>query len=1688
MMTAAATAARARSTAAIGPALLTKTATATAALTTASKQAAMAARTTQLVAKAAYTTKLIGTVVHTTTKLAGVAGYMTHPATAAAYATQVAAAGDKLIAKLAAGKAVTADDLAVRHMTAAEAQAEAEAAEAAAAYKAMMESSPMAYFTKLAAEVDLAAFRMAMADTGMTATDEMTAQVAMAAADTDAMAGDMTMAHATAARTNELGAMAAHMTPTGAAHITSTMTMADPAVATTGANIEEPTAAPAAAAAGTTIPAAGAGAVGPKMPTAAAAAKKMAMGSATTAAAAAPAGIRMQKLAAAAARNHMSKLKCVGMAGVATKVALARGGAWRGAPVWYGGVRVPLAAGPRAGTPVTGEPWAHAKRVSATVKGDASGTYCCDAWVAAPDGIAARRVSHTTPPPPPTPIGAGGSWLDNPRRLLDPRGYANVPGIGAGAGTVDAVAGLLAGGADARATWKAATEGAMAAFDAMLAAAFKSRDEARARSYAETMAEAGRVQALLRAQAEAGVQTIMSGAGAWGHNGSGGGLVGATANQCCHTHVPPPPPSAGTSTAPPPYAFGGKVGAATRAPGGGGGRVVAHTGWGGSGMGCRAWARAVSGVLDGKMTTAERMGLGGGGGDGGGFDFAGGMVMSGGGGGGASGGDGAVSVVCGVNGGGWRGSVLGGNDGIAARVDCASVGGGVGSATVARSPQFWGYDGTGGTGDGGGGGGVAIGAAVLGAIGMALADDSGVNTMSGCGGGGGSGSSGRGWDRGGKGGHAAAAAAAAARGGGSGSGSSAVATGRAVAAAHFTPDYTGDRSAGRGGGVAGGGFGGGASPDAFFPPATKPAATAGAAAAAVTATGAGTKRGRAEENGGGGSSRGKKRDAKRRDTRALAAVGLSAGATPAAAAFDGRRGYEGHFYDSDGDGDGASDDGSDRGGTSGDESDNSGSGSDGRGSDEDGSSDEVVGMDGSVAAAPERKVDWKEVHLSVDGRHFLRVKLPADITVPALLPGQLLETANDNGHFSHLLTPHDLGRVILNVIKDATTVQRGRTRGVPTVLWDSGASLQYLTDVVAKQPAVYVCADSAPRAEIGADAGVGGGGEAARMVVEAPAHGAPAHGTSTSPFAQAVRAICDGEVTVEKGNLVMPGEIKWPFANHPLLFVRAAYEPLYRNVLNELKKYAESTFDNQFPRRIVTGQPGIGKSVFAWYVIYQLLTETPRRSILYIYGANESIYIIDAESGTVTYVGSTKFNESAVFQQYSDRLEGGMVIVADSYVPILPDAKCSILVVSSPGRIALAKRANTDGWENYMARHGTPLYMPYPSAKEIAMLYEAAFVKDIPVKKFEGRLAFWGRIPRRLFAKRSNDSFYAKPAIDLDASIIFNAANYTYSGGTSQPAFDAPHRYIVQRSVGDVFDEEHAKSKKCLPFTEEYFQPAALTYFTSKAWYQLAMRKDAEKNWLMCESLSSALSDAAFVRSTMGGIFEARAKVLLARGGRFLVRNLHSGTEHKIFITRGEPQIFDSADTLGAILKTKHAGVPLVPLKDNFPAMDFICEVSGLGKKSTYVPMNMTIAKKHAINGTGLKEVAAALKWDDGLVLFKGGQIRTVRPFIFVIPAELYDAQEFWIAGSEQAVGSQYSTRKYGLLRQYVMRLDTKRIGTPRETMNTLFWKAADKWNLTGAYPQMPSRPVGAPFDAEDVIGGTVVPAARGGAGAAPGT
>jgi hypothetical protein len=90
--------------------------------------------------------------------------------------------------------------------------------------------------------------------------------------------------------------------------------------------------------------------------------------------------------------------------------------------------------------------------------------------------------------------------------------------------------------------------------------------------------------------------------------------------------------------------------------------------------------------------------------------------------------------------------------------------------------------------------------------------------------------------------------------------------------------------------------------------------------------------------------------------------------------------------------------------------------------------------------------------------------------------------------------------------------------------------------------------------------------------------------------------------------LVLPAGIHWPrHSSH--LYVRAHYEPFTRAVLNGMRPPAhESNSQWQF---IISGHPGIGKSAYAWYLCWYVLTADPARPIIYqsLQETQESVYV-----------------------------------------------------------------------------------------------------------------------------------------------------------------------------------------------------------------------------------------------------------------------------------------------------------------------------------------------------------------------------------------------------------------------------------------------------------------------------------------------
>lgn len=78
-----------------------------------------------------------------------------------------------------------------------------------------------------------------------------------------------------------------------------------------------------------------------------------------------------------------------------------------------------------------------------------------------------------------------------------------------------------------------------------------------------------------------------------------------------------------------------------------------------------------------------------------------------------------------------------------------------------------------------------------------------------------------------------------------------------------------------------------------------------------------------------------------------------------------------------------------------------------------------------------------------------------------------------------------------------------------------------------------------------------------------------------------IAAIRAGQVETLKGGhlALLPEGLSWPAASNNVLFVRKFYAPLFESVLNRCLPVGPKE-DMSTQRRIVTGQPGIGKSVW----------------------------------------------------------------------------------------------------------------------------------------------------------------------------------------------------------------------------------------------------------------------------------------------------------------------------------------------------------------------------------------------------------------------------------------------------------------------------------------------------------------------------
>ena len=215
-------------------------------------------------------------------------------------------------------------------------------------------------------------------------------------------------------------------------------------------------------------------------------------------------------------------------------------------------------------------------------------------------------------------------------------------------------------------------------------------------------------------------------------------------------------------------------------------------------------------------------------------------------------------------------------------------------------------------------------------------------------------------------------------------------------------------------------------------------------------------------------------------------------------------------------------------------------------------------------------------------------------------------------------------------------------------------------------------------------------------------------------FTKLVEAIRKGLKPRDDGHLELPDHVQWPDLESNLLFVRSFYADFYNNVLNG--------FDAGSPHRrfVVTGNPGIGKSSFGWYVFARLVAEQPKKIVMYQAEKSSAWVVQPGNSG----VELTRFFTAGDVHRYP---KADTVVISDGIVP--PGVAAFTLFIASP-RKALASEMGKE-FEKLTPR---VCFFPVFNETEMEALRQVAF-PDVAKDEADRRMRIWGGNPRNVLRR-----------------------------------------------------------------------------------------------------------------------------------------------------------------------------------------------------------------------------------------------------------------------------------------------------------------------------------------------------------------
>jgi hypothetical protein len=392
-----------------------------------------------------------------------------------------------------------------------------------------------------------------------------------------------------------------------------------------------------------------------------------------------------------------------------------------------------------------------------------------------------------------------------------------------------------------------------------------------------------------------------------------------------------------------------------------------------------------------------------------------------------------------------------------------------------------------------------------------------------------------------------------------------------------------------------------------------------------------------------------------------------------------------------------------------------------------------------------------------------------------------------------------------------------------------------------------------------------------------------------------------------------------PLTRRQALYIRSSYQVIAdQALLNpdvDMVKYA-----------VVTGTPGVGKSVFVYYVMWRLIKEK-KRVLLF---DNNGLFYFDGSTMLNCLALPSKFNE----QFWSPDLWCLVDSMDPTSIPGLPYRLCSVLLASTPRRDCIGEFKKQPPTADVF-------YMPLWSKEELAII---APMYPHAADVWENRFDCLGGVPRLVLQDIETNPqallMSACSSCTLDDCIMLVSIYSEINSKTK----------IAQILI-------HIRS-------QEPYREYEVVYASDLA-MQLIVRTKWQLDRAKLQSLLGSSDANPLAQSLCGYIFEFYCMDRLEQGGTFVFRKLVSGADMRkrdtIKRKRGNPDNEDEEaidippssqprQIAERVKVGQHANQLYVPRTSNYAAIDaWMPQFGGF---------QMTVGKTHDIKGGAADDLA----------------------------------------------------------------------------------------------------------------------------------